>query len=124
MVHLVLLPGKKHTAAAAAKAKKQYTLIPAASQPRRTNGQAGRISHSIRPAGAAAAETPTASAAPSMSATNSAPSRVAPWSHASAAADLSYGASKMHLVGNHVVVYVVIHVHVAAAGVVAEAAAL
>ena len=124
MVHLVLLPGKKHTAAAAAKAKKQYTLIPAASQPRRTNGQTGRISHSIRPAGAAAAETPTASAAPSMSATNSAPSRVAPWSHASAAAvDLSYGASKMHLVGNHVVVYVVIHVHVAA-GVVAEAAAL
>ena len=84
LVHLVLLPGKKHTAAAAAKAKKQYTLIPAASQPRRTNGQTGRISHSIRPAGAAAAETPTASAAPSMSATNSAPSRVAPWSHASA----------------------------------------
>ena len=38
-----------------------------------------------------------------------------------AAVDLSYGASKMHLVGNHVVVYVVIHVHVAAGAVAAAA---
>ena len=80
---LGVVAGEAEHTAAAAKAKRQYMYCNT-SKPVSPDGQVGKladISHSIRPVGAAAAETPTASA-PSMSATNSAPSRVAPWSHA------------------------------------------